>query len=99
MTNRSRRAFIGTTAAGVAGALASRLIPAARAQAADSTLEILVNEPIGTIAPEIYGHFVEHLGGVVYVGIWVGEDSKVANIGGLRKALVDRLKTIKDRKS
>jgi alpha-N-arabinofuranosidase len=95
MANRTRRTFIGTAAAGVAGVLASRFAPGARAQAADSTLEILVNEPIGTIAPEIYGHFVEHLGGVVYDGIWVGEDSKVANVGGIRKALVDQLKTIK----
>ncbi len=35
---------------------------------------MLLGEPVGTIAPEIYGHFVEHLGGVVYDGIWVGEE-------------------------
>jgi len=38
---------------------------------------VLLNEPIGTISPNIYSHFVEHLGGVVYDGIWVGENSKV----------------------
>jgi alpha-N-arabinofuranosidase len=64
---------------------------AARAQSADSRIEILPAEPIGRIAPEIYSHFVEHLGGVVYDGIWVGEDSKIPNVGGLRKALVDAL--------
>jgi alpha-N-arabinofuranosidase len=69
MTERTRRAFIGGTAAGVAGSLLARYAPA-RAQQSDSRLEILVHEPIGTIAPEIYGHFVEHLGGVVYDGIW-----------------------------
>ena len=47
-----------------------------------------------TIAPEIYGHFVEHLGGVVYDGIWVGEGSKIPNVGGIRTALVDHLKRI-----
>ena len=40
---------------------------------------------IGTIAPEIYGHFSEHIGGVIYDGLWVGEDSDVPNIKGFRK--------------
>src|SRR5262245_64399153 len=39
-------------------------------QSADSRVEILLNEQIGQISPDIYGHFVEHLGGVVYDGIW-----------------------------
>ena len=50
-----RRAFIGTAAAAAAGSwLASltRYAPALRAQSDDSRLEILVNEPIGTIAPD-----------------------------------------------
>jgi alpha-N-arabinofuranosidase len=55
----------------------------------------MLEEPIGTIAPEIYGHFVEHLGGVVYDGIWVGEDSSIPNIGGIRRALVDALRPIR----
>ncbi|MBI4909672.1 MAG: alpha-L-arabinofuranosidase [Acidobacteria bacterium] len=66
-----------------------------RAQQTDSRIEVLLNEPIGTIAPEIYSHFVEHLGAVVYDGIWVGENSKIANVGGIRKALVDALKKTK----
>jgi alpha-N-arabinofuranosidase len=95
MVEHTRRGFIGTAAAGVAGSLLTRYAPALRAQPGDSRLEILVDEPIGTIAPEIYGHFVEHLGGVVYDGIWVGEGSKVPNVGGIRKALVDQLRTIR----
>ena len=43
----------------------------------------------GTISPMIYGHFAEHIGGVFYDGLWVGEDSKVENIRGFRKALVE----------
>ncbi len=66
-----------------------------RPQTPESRIEVLVNEPIGRIAPEIYGHFVEHLGGVVYDGIWVGEQSKIANVGGLRKSLVDALRAVK----
>jgi alpha-N-arabinofuranosidase len=64
------------------------------ARAADSRVEVLLGEPIGTIAPEIYGHFAEHLGGVIYDGIWVGEKSKVENVGGIRKALVDQMKRL-----
>lgn len=64
------------------------------ARAADSRIEVLINEPIGTINPNIYGHFVEHLGAVVYDGIWVGENSRVPNIGGIRKELVEALKRI-----
>lgn len=46
------------------------------------------------INPDIYGHFAEHLGGVIYGGNWVGEKSKVANTGGIRSALADVLKRI-----
>jgi alpha-L-arabinofuranosidase len=64
-------------------------------QSTDSRIEILINESIGRIAPEIYGHFAEHLGGVIYDGIWVGEDSKIPNIGGIRKSLVEAIRRIK----
>src|SRR5438876_1155080 len=66
-----------------------------RPQTPESRIEILVNEPGARIAPEIYGHFVENLGGVIYDGIWVGEQSKIPNVGGLRKQLVDALKLVK----
>lgn len=49
----------------------------------------------GTIAPEIYGHFAEHIGGVIYDGIWVGKDSKVPNIKGFRKEIIEKLRAIK----
>ena len=48
----------------------------------------------GTISPMLYGHFAEHIGGVFYDGLWVGEDSKVENIRGFRKALVDSFRKI-----
>lgn len=64
-------------------------------KAADSRIELLVGEEIGTINQDIYGHFAEHLGGVIYDGIWVGANSKVPNTGGIRTALVDAMKRIK----
>src|SRR5713226_10698498 len=90
-----RRAFMGSALASGAGWLLARHVPALRAQASDSRLEVLLNEPIGTISPEIHGHFIEHLGGVIYDGVWVGEQSKIPNIGGIRKALVEHMRRIK----
>ena len=49
----------------------------------------------GTVAPEIYGHFAEHIGGVIYDGRWVGKDSDITNIKGFRKEIIDKLKNIK----
>ncbi|HYM23858.1 MAG TPA: alpha-L-arabinofuranosidase C-terminal domain-containing protein [Vicinamibacterales bacterium] len=95
MASLDRRSFLGVAAAGVAGAAVARGVPAARAQDDAARINVLIDEPIGTIAPEIYGHFIEHLGGVIYDGVWVGEQSKIPNIGGVRKALVDAFKTIK----
>ncbi len=63
--------------------------------AASSRIETLPGETIGTIYPNNYGHFTEHLGGCIYDGVWVGENSKIPNIGGIRKALIDHLKRIK----
>ncbi len=88
-----RRDFLKTTALASAGLAFTR--PAAWAQGAESHIEVLLDEPIATISPEIYGHFTEHLGGVIYDGVWVGEGSGIANEGGIRKALVDRLRQIK----
>ncbi len=53
-----------------------------------AAIEILLQNEIGRINPNIYGHFVEHLGGVVYDGIWVGEDSGIPNIRGFRRSLL-----------
>jgi alpha-L-arabinofuranosidase len=86
----SRREF-------VHGALATGafLLGPRTARAAEARIDVLADEVIGTISPNIYGHFVEHLGGVVYDGIWVGEGSKVPNIGGVRRALVEHMRRIK----
>src|SRR5580692_5827371 len=68
---------------------------AAGSRTADSRIEVLFDEPLGTISPNIYGHFVENLSGVLYDGIWVGEESSVANIDGLRKSLIEHMRKIK----
>ena len=87
----TRRKFIHSTLAGSAAFAFSRYAGlAAAASASDSRIEILPNESLGTISPNIYGHFTEHLGGVIYDGIWVGPKSKVPNYDGLRRDLYGR---------
>ena len=61
---------------------------------AEATLDILLNETIGTINPNIYGHFMEHLGYCVEEGCWVGEDSPIANAGGIRTDVTDALRAV-----
>lgn len=93
--NLRRRDFLNAALTGGVALLASGRSVARQSRLADARIDVLVAEPIGKIAPELYGHFVEHLGGVVYDGIWVGENSKIPNINGIRKALVDALQRVK----
>lgn len=48
----------------------------------------------GYIAPEIYGQFSEHLGRGIYEGLFVGEDSGIPNVNGMRTDVVEALKEI-----
>ncbi len=85
----TRRDFLRTAAAAAAVTLAPRT-----SQAADSRIEVAIGEPIATITPDLYGHFVEHLGGVVYDGVWVGEKSRIPNTAGIRQALIDHMRRL-----
>src|SRR5258705_8924168 len=86
-----RRRFLQTAAVAGAAAFAGlRPLPAA----ADAEIEVDPSAPGPRINPHIYGHFIEHLGGVIYDGIWVGRDSKIPNLGGLRKQFVADMKRI-----
>ena len=48
-----------------------------------------------TINRNIYGHFSEHLGRCVYEGYWVGGDSPIPNVRGIRQDVVAALKRSK----
>ena len=67
-----RRQFLRNSVAGAGCFLFSRSAPFAAAgpAGADSRIELLPGEPLGEISPNIYGHFAENLGGVIYDGIW-----------------------------
>ena len=47
------------------------------------------------IHPEVYGNFSEHLGRCIYDGIYVGENSKIPNVNGMRTDIVDALHRMK----
>jgi alpha-N-arabinofuranosidase len=86
----SRRDFLW-----VAGAAAAGLTLAPRtSRAADARIDVLIGEPIGPVTANLYGHFIEHLGGVVYDGVWVGERSRVPNTGGIRQTLADHMRRL-----
>jgi len=57
-------------------------------------LTIYSDSARGTIAPEVYGHFIEHLGHCIYDGIWVGADSAIPNIDGIRKEAIDVFRAV-----
>ncbi len=59
------------------------------------TMLVNTKDIIGHINPEIYGHFSEHLGRCIYEGIYVGEDSDIPNIQGMRTDIIDAFKQIK----
>ena len=58
---------------------------------------LFVNEArrYAKINRNIYGHFTEHLGNCIYGGIYVGEDSAIANVRGIRSDVVEALKKIR----
>jgi alpha-N-arabinofuranosidase len=59
--------------------------------------QLVINADQGrhTISKHIYGHFSEHLGHCIYGGIWVGENSPIANVRGIRKDVVTALRNIR----
>ncbi len=60
-----------------------------------SKLVINVNKKKSQINKNIYGHFSEHLGRCIYEGLYVGEESSIPNINGMRQDVVGALKHIK----
>ncbi|MGH9629705.1 MAG: alpha-N-arabinofuranosidase [Bryobacteraceae bacterium] len=79
----------------VSACAAAGLIAGARpVLAADAEIEIAPKDSDPEISRHIYGHFIEHLGAVIYDGIWVGRNSKIPNINGIRRQFVDDMKRI-----
>jgi len=60
----------------------------------EAKVTVVLDEKIGKVNPNIFGHFAEHLGRCVYEGIYVGEDSPIANTRGIRNDVVEAMKKI-----
>lgn len=58
-------------------------------------LKINETKKLSHIAPEIYGHFSEHLGRCIYEGLYVGENSDIPNVNGMRTDVVQALKELR----
>ncbi|ERL63683.1 alpha-N-arabinofuranosidase [Schleiferilactobacillus shenzhenensis] len=52
------------------------------------------HRPLGRINKDIYGQFSEHLGRCIYGGLWVGPESDIPNVNGIRSDVVAALKDI-----
>ena len=59
-----------------------------------ASITLLAREPSSSISPFLHGHFIEHLGELVYPGLWVGPDSPISNERGLRAAALEALREI-----
>ena len=92
----TRRAALKSSAlAATALALRGSNLFSQASASADAHIDILPAEPIGTISPEIYSHFIEHLGGVIYDGVWVGPNSSIPNTNGIRQAFIDTMRAVR----
>src|SRR5215213_9770935 len=69
----------------------------APAQSASTVTRIFVkaDRPGATIERDIFGQFAEHLGTGIYGGVWVGKDSPIPNVRGIRKDVVQALRAIR----
>ena len=66
-----------------------------QANAQDTTVNIDAGQSGPTINRQIFGQFAEHLGTGIYGGVWVGPDSAIPNVRGIRSDVVAALKAIK----
>ena len=55
---------------------------------------VIPHEPVGTINPNLHGQFAEHLGELVYSGIYVDPQSSIPNTNGLRHDVIAALRPL-----
>lgn len=88
---------VSTSLLAVIAVLAISVSQPAFAQKTQSTASLVIHadQAKSTISPEIYGQFAEHLGRLIYEGLWVGEDSPIPNTRGIRNDVVTALKELR----
>ncbi len=80
------------TAAPVAAQDAPAPAPAAPAP---DTVTVHGDKPFARYDKRLFGQFAEHLGKGIYSGIWVGKNSRIPNVNGYRRDVLDALKAIR----
>src|SRR4051812_25481093 len=76
--------------------LTASAMPVSAQSHADAPIALTVDtaKPGSKIDRAIFGQFAEHLGAGIYGGIWVGKDSPIPNVRGIRKDVVAALRAI-----
>lgn len=69
--------------------------PAFAQTSAPVTVSVDASKAGPKINKHIFGQFAEHLGTGIYGGVWVGKDSKIPNVRGIRSDVVAALRAIK----
>ncbi|WP_333572381.1 alpha-N-arabinofuranosidase [Sphingomonas sp.] len=67
----------------------------ALAQNAGDAVTVHGDKPGPKYDRRLFGQFAEHLGTGIYGGLYVGADSKIPNVKGFRRDVIDALKAIK----
>jgi alpha-N-arabinofuranosidase len=83
-------------ASGAANPASAQTAPAVpeSAKTVEANIRLHPDIELHTVSPYIYGQFIEHIGGCIYDGIWVGEDSEIENSAGIRLDTVRALKRL-----
>jgi alpha-L-arabinofuranosidase len=68
---------------------------ASAADRASIALQIQMDQPGSRIDRNLFGQFAEHLGSGIYDGIWVGKDSRIPNVRGIRSDVVAALRALR----
>ncbi|WP_284734364.1 alpha-N-arabinofuranosidase [Sphingosinicella terrae] len=79
-------------------ALAAAAAPAAaQPQGGDEAIALALRpgQEGPTISRHLFGQFAEHLGTGIYGGVWVGEESPIPNVRGIRSDVVAALRALR----
>jgi len=69
--------------------------PAPAPASETETVTVHGDRPAPVFDRRLFGQFAEHLGTGIYGGIWVGRNSRIPNVQGYRRDVLDALKAIR----
>lgn len=67
----------------------------AQTPATEASVTIDAARSEANISRDIFGQFAEQLGNGIYGGVWVGKDSPIPNVRGIRSDVVQALRVLK----